>query len=112
MIAATVVSEIERLLGEGRLSQRKIAGLTGVSRGTVSAIASGKRVLQAPRRPELPDDFFAPDAPIARCSGCGARVRMPCLACRIRAERARRRLGAAPRRYAPAQADRETRAVW
>ena len=43
MIAPKVVAEIRRLLAEEKLSQRKIGQLVGVSRGTVAAIASGKR---------------------------------------------------------------------
>ena len=43
MIGEDTVAEIRRLLADGSLSQRKIAGLTHVSRGTVSAIASGRR---------------------------------------------------------------------
>ena len=43
MLAAEVVLEICRLLGEGELSQRAIADRMRVSRGTVGAIANGKR---------------------------------------------------------------------
>lgn len=111
MIAATVVNEIERLLAEGRLSQRKIASLTGVSRGTVGAIASGQRVLQSPAPSALAEESFAPDAPIARCPICGAKVRMPCLACQLRANRERRRAAAA-QRYRPLQECRRATAAW
>ena len=52
MIAADLIAEIQRLLAEGKLSQRKIAKLTGVSRGTVShsptaseCCAAGNRLL-------------------------------------------------------------------
>ena len=43
MITPEVVLEIERLLAEGTLSQRTIAKLTGVSRGTVGSVAKGTR---------------------------------------------------------------------
>ena len=43
MLALTVVQQIEQLLKEGQLSQRKIAARLGVSRGTVGAIADGRR---------------------------------------------------------------------
>ena len=43
MIATTVVKEIERLLHEEKLSQRKVALLMGVSRGTIGTIADGRR---------------------------------------------------------------------
>ncbi len=91
MIAFAVVDEIERLLGEGNLSQRKIAVRLGVSRGTVNAIAQGKRPDYRTRRRERDDDFIAPCGPVARCPTCGAKVAMPCLACRVRALRASRR---------------------
>ena len=43
MLPLATVQEIRRLLDEGQLSQRKIAAQLGVSRGTVGAIASGRR---------------------------------------------------------------------
>jgi transcriptional regulator with XRE-family HTH domain len=93
MIEAALVEEVRRLLSEGRLSQRKIALTTGVSRGTVNALALGKRVL-ADRRREAAEEFPPLDGPASRCHTCGAMVRMPCLACRLRAELQRRRLSA------------------
>jgi hypothetical protein len=42
MIALVKVKEVERMLVEGKLSHRKIAKATGVSRATVGAIAAGK----------------------------------------------------------------------
>ena len=90
MIAATLVDEIKRLLREGGLSQRKIARRLAVSRGTVNAIALGKRPECKSRRTEAGEDFFPPTGPVARCRGCGAMVRMPCLACQIRTRSNRR----------------------
>ena len=87
MIATTVVDEIRRLLGQGRLSQRKIASRIGVSRGTVNAIALGKRA-DSPARWRPEDDGFTPPAGLpARCPGCGGMVQMPCLLCYIRARK-------------------------
>ncbi len=43
MIAAQLVEQIEQLLTEGKMSHRGIARVTGVSRGTIGAIATGKR---------------------------------------------------------------------
>jgi len=83
MISFAVEDEIKRLLGEGRLSQRKIARRVGVSRGTVNAIARGKRPDHGPRRPG--DDSPFPSGRPARCPTCGGLVQMPCLACRVRA---------------------------
>lgn len=92
MLSLAVVEEIRRLLNEGRLSQRKIAARLGVSRGSVSAIASGRRGIFG-REPE-PDKLVlsAHELPPERCTGCGARVRKPCLLCRARAYRERHRV--------------------
>ena len=81
MIGPTVIEEIQRLLAEGGLSQRKIAKVMMVSRGTVTAVASGKRRPYYPR-PEDSDEQFM--GPVRRCPGCGGMATMPCRACRIR----------------------------
>jgi DNA-binding XRE family transcriptional regulator len=90
MLAMAKVKEAERLLLEGRLSQRKIAAIVGISRATVSAIARGRRpdyeARLAARASEL-----EPLGPIVRCGGCGGRVYSPCRACRVRADQDRRR---------------------
>jgi hypothetical protein len=97
MIAMETVAEIERLLGEGNLSQRKIALLTGVSRGSVGLIASGKRpdreILQEPAE----DNADEPVGPPQRCAGCGGLVYMPCRLCRER-ERLAEKSGRSPQR--------------
>ncbi len=84
MITPKIVAEIRRLLAEGMSSQRRIARLTGVSRGTVGAIASGKRpdydVLQQPGD----DAWEEPAGPPKRCPHCGGRVYLPCQLCRVR----------------------------
>jgi hypothetical protein len=87
MIAPPVVEEIKRLLAEGRTSQRKIAKQLGVSRGTVNAIALGKRPERPPVPPDGEDELPPPDGPVMRCPTCGGLVHMPCLACRVRAIR-------------------------
>lgn len=84
MITPSVVDEIRRLLGEGRLSQRGIALRIGVSRGTVNAIAQGKRTCDRFCRPRDDDGFVPPNGLPVRCPGCGGRVQMPCLLCYIR----------------------------
>jgi len=93
MLEPTLVNEIKRLLAEGRWSQRKIGRATGVSRGSVGAIASGRRDrfklvrLQAERAGLPPADDPAGLEPLAtRCPGCGRLIRLPrgaerCLAC-------------------------------
>ena len=90
MIAASVVDEIRRLLGEGGLSQRRIAALMRVSRGTVGAIACGKRANPVRRGPAREGEDLAVLGLVARCPTCGGLVRMPCLACRVRARRQRK----------------------
>lgn len=87
MIAPQVVDEIKRLLDEGSLSQRGIARQLGVSRGTVHAIARGKRPDYHNRRGEEEDQIVPPRGPWSRCRTCGGMVQMPCLACRVRALR-------------------------
>jgi transcriptional regulator with XRE-family HTH domain len=85
MIAPSVVQEIRRLLTEGKLSQRKIARLTGISRGTVGAIAAGRRPDYQPLRSAAEDEFAEPAGPPQRCPGCGGMVYLPCRLCRTRA---------------------------
>ena len=92
MISLAVVDDIKRLLGEGSLSQRKIARRVGVSRGTVNAIARGKRSDYEARSRKQGDDFLAPSGPPVRCRSCGGMVQMPCLACQVRTMRQSRRL--------------------
>jgi hypothetical protein len=84
MISIGLEEQIRQLLGEGRLSQRKIAKQTGVSRATVGAIASGKRTPFLAQR--LADDqpYFSQAKPPQRCPECGARVYMPCHVCFVR----------------------------
>ena len=84
MIATSVVDEIRRMLREGRFSQRRIAMQIGVSRGTVNAIAQGKRTCGAARRLVDDNGFMPPSGAPVRCPGCGGKVQMPCLLCYIR----------------------------
>ena len=81
MIDADTVLQIERLLAEGRLSQRRIAELTGVSRTFVHFVRHGRLRKPLSARRKQAD---APSPP-ERCPGCGAMVTMPCVACRVRA---------------------------
>jgi hypothetical protein len=82
MLSLKIVEEVKRLLDEKRLSQRKIATQLGISRGTVHAIASGKRGIHG--RESNSDEEPAPHTPV-RCVGCGARVYLPCVLCKARA---------------------------
>lgn len=92
MVPQDKIDVIRRLLADGKHSQRQIATLTGVSRGTVGAVALGKR---DDRLPRPADEWDAPSGPILRCPGCGGLVYSPCRLCRMRdlkaTERADRR---------------------
>jgi hypothetical protein len=89
MLAQNVVAEIQRLLDLKTHSQRKIAILLGVSRGTVGSIASGRH-RNSDASPGLHDNEpEEPTGPPARCPGCGGLVYMPCLLCRLRKQRPR-----------------------
>ena len=83
MLAVVKIREVERLLAEGKLSQRKIATAIGVSRATVSAVALGQRpnyeAIELARA-----SAKQPRGPLARCAGCGGMVYMPCRLCRVR----------------------------
>jgi DNA-binding XRE family transcriptional regulator len=106
MIAPSVVHEIKRLLAEGKYSQRRIARITGVSRGTVGAIASGKRpdYETRARDPEL--ELEQPTGPPRRCPGCGGLVYLPCRLCHVRKLVAEARIARPPaKREGPLQLD-------
>ena len=83
MIAPARIAEVRRLLAEGVHSQRAIARLTGISRGTVTAVAAGRRPDYVPR-PQADASSPLPRGPCRRCRRCGALVYMPCHACAIR----------------------------
>ena len=83
MIDPAVVREIKRLRQRPpTVSQNR--HITGVSRGTVGAIANGKRRDRntSARDPEM--EVGKPSGPPRRCSGCGGLVYMPCRMCHVR----------------------------
>jgi transcriptional regulator with XRE-family HTH domain len=91
MINPTLVDEVKRLLADG-VTQRGISRRLSISRGSVGAIASGKRpnyeALRAAR-----EDKLAPlpnNAPSERCPGCGGKQQMPCRVCRTRGDKQQR----------------------
>lgn len=90
MIAPALVDQIRQMLTQGELSQRKIAQRLGISRGTVNAIAQGKRT-SVPLWRHGSDDYVPPAGPPRRCPGCGGIVLMPCLLCHVRAMKRRGR---------------------
>lgn len=81
MIAIGMAKEIRRLLAEGTLSQRAIALKLGVGRGIVGLIARGQRAERRPGKPARGQPVIK--SHLGRCRGCGARVFLPCLACRV-----------------------------
>jgi transcriptional regulator with XRE-family HTH domain len=86
MLPQTKIEEVEKLLAEGRLSQRKISLLTGVSRAVISQVALGERPDYATRL-EPAHDSLEPSGEIERCPTCGAKVYMPCRLCHLRSTR-------------------------
>ncbi|MDZ4656243.1 MAG: hypothetical protein SH868_01555 [Bythopirellula sp.] len=92
MLPLKLIQEVRRLVEAGELSQRQIAIQVGVSRGVVSAIASGKRGLYGRESDSLNEETNYNRLPPHRCPGCGARVSMPCVLCRAREYTARQQL--------------------
>lgn len=82
MLPIGKVREVERLLAEGQLSQRKIARVVGVSRGVIGLIARGERPDYSARQQDQAE--LVPLGPIERCPGCGGRVYVPCRLCHVR----------------------------
>ncbi len=83
MLPLTTIKQIHLHLEQGELSQRQIAEMLGVSRGTVHAIASGRRGLYGTAA-DANEVGLAFKGTAVRCPGCGAHVFMPCLLCRAR----------------------------
>lgn len=83
MLDVDQVEKVRELLASGRFSQRAISRLTGVSRVVVHRIATGKRKDRV-ARPREPWEHDWNGRPFERCPLCGARVRLPCLACILR----------------------------
>ena len=83
MLAPEKVEQTRQMLCETSLSQRAIAKLLGVSRATVSAIASGRRPdYEARRQARVVIDESL--GPVVRCPECGGRVHAPCRLCLVR----------------------------
>ncbi|HEY2759985.1 MAG TPA: hypothetical protein VGI75_04560 [Pirellulales bacterium] len=87
MLPPAIVEEARRLLGRGELSQRKIAAMLKISRGSIGAIALGRRPDYPP--PDEAEDEHQNLQPPVRCRGCGGLVYAPCRLCRVRAAKAR-----------------------
>jgi IS30 family transposase len=80
MLDRETVATIQTLLSTTNSSQRAIARRLGVSRGAVQSILRRQSRLLSPLTRAANGDT----APHARCPGCGAKVKMPCLACYLR----------------------------
>ena len=89
MLSLAVIREACRLLDAGELSHRKIANQLGVSRGTIGALASGRRAVYGREPGTQGTALRCWDTPPERCRGCGATVFKPCLLCRAREYKAR-----------------------
>jgi hypothetical protein len=84
MLSAYEIELVTKLALE-KHSQRSISRITGVSRESVRSILGGKRPDYDAIRREKEREKVVFTETIARCPTCGARVYVPCLACRIRA---------------------------
>jgi predicted XRE-type DNA-binding protein len=91
MHSSAVIREIDRLIQQGVLSQRQISARLGVSRGIVSAVASGRRGMYGKDSLKIHSPCVPETIP-TRCPGCGYRVYLPCIICSIRAHQARQNL--------------------
>lgn len=88
MLPRVLVLEVKRLLDEGQMSRRAIAAQTGVSRGSVNAIANGERGLHGAEPDESDGEGPPRDLVASRCPECGGMVYMPCVLCEARRHRA------------------------
>ncbi len=87
MLSKGMIKEIQRLSVEEGLSQRRVAKLLGVSRGTVATATLRHRL-----EPQSTDSSLnLTDCCPRRCPGCGGRVYMPCRLCIARTYDAQRR---------------------
>lgn len=83
MLDEKIVQWIRSLLATG-MSQRRVAQITGVSRGRVILIANNRRPdYAALRESRQQRDPFDESSPPKRCPTCGHLVYMPCLSCRM-----------------------------
>jgi hypothetical protein len=87
MLSIDLVHEINRLLRTGELSQRQIAARLQVSRGTVGAIASGRRGLNGKEDADQVPKPKTTRQQSMRCRHCGYRVYPPCRICIAREDR-------------------------
>lgn len=89
VIALGVAKEVERLLIQDQLSQRAIARLLNISRGTVNSIANGRRVESRSNDPDI--SCVGGKSKLGRCRSCGGKAFLPCLLCQVRQLEAQRK---------------------
>ena len=92
MLPLVVIQEVRRLLDEREFSHRKIADKLRISRGTVGAIASGRRGIFGREPDAAGPTLCCLELPPERCRGCGATVYKPCVLCSTRKYQARLKL--------------------
>ncbi len=80
MLTSRQIAEVHRLLADGQWSQRDVARMVGISRGSVQLIAAGRR---KDFGSDAEDDSDEPGLAV-RCPTCGGKVYAPCRLCRIR----------------------------
>ena len=83
MIKNDIIRKILHLVKQGKMSQRQIAKRLGVSRGTVQAVAQGRRSEHIPAAIASAVTWIVPSGKPKRCPDCGSCVKMPCLACQL-----------------------------
>jgi len=83
MIKNDTIRKILLLVKQGKMSQRQIAKRLGVSRGTVQAVAYGRRSEHVPAAMKTVATWVVPSGKPRRCYKCGSWVKMPCLACQL-----------------------------
>lgn len=98
MLSRHTIELVQQLLATGDLSQREIARRLKIGRGTVNAIANGRRKPRDER--PIEDELKLFSGPAMRCPECGGMVYQPCLLCEIR--RLKREERPAPRLAKPA----------
>jgi predicted XRE-type DNA-binding protein len=81
MLENATIRKILHLIEQKTMSQRQIAKRLGVSRGTVQAVAHGKRTEHTPAVKVA--TWVAPTGKPKRCRICGSYAKTPCLACQL-----------------------------
>jgi hypothetical protein len=86
-----VVEAVKRLAAEGRFSDAQMAAMTGVAKGSVQNIRTGRWDAWRKRREAAAGDKDETALALVRqhqeqtekCASCGRRVVAPCLACEV-----------------------------